>query len=509
MTESRLFEITGTVQGVGFRPFVWRLATRHRLQGWVRNCSGLVEIHAEGEAPALDAFASAIEVEAPTLAHVETVTWHAATLKGLTGFEVSSSVDVPSADRLVSPDAATCSACLTELFDPDDRRFRYPFINCTDCGPRFTIIDELPYDRERTSMRAFEMCADCRREYEDASDRRFHAEPIACPTCGPRLQLASALGGPLDDPDVIAATADLLRSGAIVALKGLGGFHLACDATDEETVARLRERKRRPDKPLAVMVADPDSARGWFNVSPPEVAALDSWRAPIVLVGDRGRLAPSVAPGYRQQGVMLPSTPLHHLLMRCLDRPLVMTSGNSADEPICTSNDEAIARLRGVADAFVLHDRDVVARYDDPVVRVLGGHPTVLRRARSYAPSAVRLPMPAPRPVLGVGAELHGAFCLASGDRAFLSQHMGNLDTADAMREYVRAVDRYRALFRIEPEAVAHDLHPDFFSTRFAEELGLEVFRVQHHHAHVVATMAEHRLEGTVLGLAFDGFGLG
>ena len=509
MTESRLFEITGTVQGVGFRPFVWRLATRHRLRGWVRNCSGMVEIHAEGEAPALDAFASAIEVEAPALAHVETVTWRSAALTGLTGFEVSSSVDVPSADRLVSPDAATCSACLTELFDPHDRRFRYPFINCTDCGPRFTIIEELPYDRERTSMRAFEMCADCRCEYEDPSDRRFHAEPIACPTCGPRLALVSALGDRLDDSDVIGAAADLLRSGAIVALKGLGGFHLACDATNEETVARLRERKRRPDKPFAVMVADPDSARGWFQVSPVEMEALESWRAPIVLVTDRGRLAASVAPGYREHGVMLPSTPLHHLLMRCLDRPLVMTSGNAADEPICTDNDQALGRLRGVADAFIVHDRDVVARYDDPVVRVVGARQVVLRRARSYAPSAIRLPIPAPRPVLGVGAELHGAFCLASGDRAFLSQHMGNLDTADAMREYLRAVDRYRALFRIEPEAVAHDLHPDFFSTRFAEELGLEVFRVQHHHAHVVATMAEHGLEGTVLGLAFDGFGLG
>jgi len=510
MREARIFEVTGTVQGVGFRPFVWRLAARHELGGWVRNRSGVVEIHAEGDTMMLDAFAHEIASEAPALARVEEVSWRRCEVEDLVGFDVDASVDVPSAGRLVSPDAATCPACLAELFDRRDRRYRYPFINCTDCGPRFTIIEELPYDRERTSMRAFAMCADCRHEYEDPADRRFHAEPIACPVCGPRLELVSPDGHGLPGgEDAVTVAAELLSWGATVALKGLGGFHLACDATDERAVERLRRRKHRPDKPFAVMVADVGSAREWFEPTDDEVEVLGSWRAPIVLVADRERLAPGVAPGHRRQGVMLPSTPLHHLLMSAFDRPLVMTSGNLSDEPICIANDEALARLHDVADAFLLHDREVVARYDDSVVQVHEGRTTVMRRARSYAPSAIRLPAPVRRPLLGVGAELHGAFCLASGDRAFLSQYIGDLDTDDAMRAYRDAFERYRTLFRVEPEAIAHDLHPDFLSTRFAEEFSLPMVAVQHHHAHVVATMAEHGLEGEVLGLAFDGFGLG
>lgn len=510
MKEARLYEVTGTVQGVGFRPFVWRLAVSHELCGWVRNRSGVVEIHAEGEPRVLDEFAHEISVEAPALARVEEVRWRPCDNEDLGGFDVDASVDAPSANRLVSPDAATCPACLTELFDPWDRRYRYPFINCTDCGPRFTIIEELPYDRERTSMRAFAMCADCRREYEDPADRRFHAEPIACPACGPRLELVSPDGnGLLGGEDPITVAAGLLSQGAIVALKGLGGFHLACDATDELAIRNLRVRKRRPDKPFAVMVADVSSAIGWFDPTDDEAEALGSWQAPIVLVVDRGRLAPKVAPGHHRQGVMLPSTPLHHLLMRSLGRPVVMTSGNVTDEPICITNEEALTRLHDIADAFLLHDRDVVARYDDSVVQVRGGRTAVLRRARSFAPSAIGLPVRVRRPILGVGAELHGAFCLASGQRAFLSQHIGDLDNEDAMRAYRDAFERQSALFQIEPEAVAHDLHPDLLSTRFAEGFGLPRVAVQHHHAHVVATMAEHGLEGEVLGLAFDGFGLG
>jgi hydrogenase maturation protein HypF len=506
-THAREIEVRGVVQGVGFRPFVWRLAERLNVRGAVRNRSGVVEIHAEGDPGALDAFCAAISAEAPPLARVEDVRWAPTEPRGLAGFRVDESLDAPGGDRLVSPDVATCPACLAELLDPADRRYRYPFINCTDCGPRFTIIEALPYDRERTSMREFPMCEDCAREYRDPGDRRFHAEPVACPVCGPRLELVDAEGRPVPG-DPLAEAAGILRAGRILALKGLGGFHLACDATDEAVVAELRRRKERPDKPFAVMVATLAAARERFELSPAEEELLASPKAPIVLVRDRGTLAPSVAPGHRRQGAMLPSTPLHHLLLREVGVPLVMTSGNRSDEPICIANTEAVQRLSGIADAFLLHDRRIVARYDDSVTRVWREAPVVMRRARSLAPEPLELPVEV-APILGAGAELHGAFCLASGRRAFLSQHVGDLDSEEAMDAYADALARYRSLFGIEPEAVAHDLHPDFLSTRFAGSLGLPLVAVQHHHAHVAAVMAEHRLDGSVIGVAFDGFGLG
>ena len=506
-THAREIEVRGVVQGVGFRPFVWRLAERLGVRGTVRNRSGVVEIHAEGDAGALDGFCAAIAAEAPPLARVEDVRWTPAEPRGLAGFQVDESLDAPGGDRLVSPDVATCSACLAELLDPADRRFGYPFINCTDCGPRFTIIEALPYDRERTSMREFPMCEDCAREYRDPGDRRFHAEPVACPACGPRLELVDANRESLAG-DPVEEAARLLRAGRVLALKGLGGFHLACDATDEAAVAELRRRKSRPDKPFAVMVATLEGARERFELSPAEEELLASSKAPIVLVRDRGTLAPSVAPGHRRQGAMLPSTPLHHLLLRGALVPLVMTSGNRSDEPICIENGEAVQRLSGIADAFLLHDRRIVARYDDSVTRVWRGSPVVIRRARSFAPAPLELPVEA-APILGVGAELHGAFCLVSGRRAFLSQHVGDLDSEEAMGAYADALARHRSLFGLEPEAVAHDLHPDFLSTRFAEGTGLPSVAVQHHHAHVAAVMAEHRLDGSVIGVAFDGFGLG
>jgi hydrogenase maturation protein HypF len=504
---ARDLEVRGVVQGVGFRPFVWRLAARHGIVGWVRNRSGVVEIHAEGTEPALDAFCAAISAEAPPLARVEDVRWSAVPALELHGFEVDQSLSEPGGERLVSPDIATCSSCLSELFDPHDRRYRYPFINCTDCGPRFTIIESLPYDRERTSMRVFPLCEDCRREYLDPSNRRFHAEPVACPACGPRLELRDRAWTPLDGDPVVEA-ASLLRRGRIVAIKGLGGFHLACDARNDRVVRTLRARKARPHKPFAVMVADVEQARELFALTPDEISLLSAPTAPVVLVRDLGRLARSVAPGHRRQGAMLPSTPLHHLLLREAGIPLVMTSGNRSDEPICTGNDEARERLSGIADAFLVHDRDIVARYDDSVARVWRGAPALLRRARSFAPSPIELPAGV-RPTLGAGAMLNGTFCLASGTRAFLSQHIGDLDTEEAMRAYADALDRYRCVFGLEPEVVAHDLHPDFASTRFAEDTGLPRVAVQHHHAHVAAVMAEHRLEGPVIGVAFDGFGLG
>lgn len=505
---ARLIEVRGVVQGVGFRPYVWRLATRHGVAGWVRNVSGVVQIHAEGPAGALEDLCGSIAREAPPLARVEDVRWSTAAVLGFPGFEVDESSDAGGGERLVSPDVATCPACLSELFDPADRRYRYPFINCTDCGPRFTIIEALPYDRERTSMRAFPLCEDCAREYRDPADRRFHAEPVACPACGPTLELVDGSWRPVEGDPIVEA-ASLLRRGEIVALKGLGGFHLACDATDEDAVSELRRRKTRPDKPFAVMVADVEAARERFELSPEEVAQLSSPKAPIVLVRDLGRLAPSVAPGHRRQGAMLPSTPLHHLLLRETGRPLVMTSGNRSDEPICITNEEARGCLGGIADAFLVHDREIVSRYDDSVTRVWRGEPVVLRRARSHAPAPIELPVEVPAPILGTGALLHGAFCLASGRRAFLSQHVGDLDTEEAMQAYADALQRYRQVFRIEPEVVAHDHHPDFPTTRFARETGLRTVVVQHHHAHVAAVMAEHRLEGALIGVAFDGFGLG
>jgi hydrogenase maturation protein HypF len=504
---ARAIEVRGVVQGVGFRPFVWRLATRHGLAGWVRNAGGVVEIHAEGRAAELDRFARELRSEAPPLAVVEDVRSTPTPALDLGSFEVDASAAASRSDRLVPPDIATCEPCLAELFDPDDRRYRYPFINCTDCGPRFTIIGSLPYDRDRTSMRTFPMCDACAADYADPADRRFHAEPIACPDCGPRLALVDARGRPLRG-DPIEEAGRLLLTGRIVAIKGLGGFHLACDATDDDAVARLRVRKRRPDKPLAVMVPELDDARAWFDVGDAQAEVLSSPRAPVVFVGDRGSLAPSVAPGHRRHGAMLPATPLHHLLLRKVGLPLVMTSGNASDEPICIDDAEALERLGGIADAFLVHDRAIVARYDDSVTRVWRGSPVVVRRARGFAPSALELPVAVP-PVLGTGALLQGAFCLASGRRALVSQHVGDLETEESMRAYRDALERAKALFGIEPTLVAHDLHPDFATTRFAQETGLPRVAVQHHHAHVAAVMAEHRLEASVIGIALDGFGLG
>jgi hydrogenase maturation protein HypF len=380
-------------------------------------------------------------------------------------------------------------------------------VNCTDCGPRFTIIKDLPYDRARTSMASFTLCASCETEYSDPANRRFHAEPIACPRCGPHLSLLDGVGEALSG-DAIEGSADLLDAGHIVAIKGVGGYQLACDATDERAVNDLRRRKARPDKPFAVMVADVAAARELCEFDEMELGLLTSWRAPIVLLRDRGRLASSVAPGHRHQGLMLPSTPLHHLLLRATSRPLVMTSGNRSDEPICVDDAEALERLTGIADAFLVHDRRIVARYDDSVVAVRAGEPAVLRRARGWSPDPIRLPV-AVRPVLAVGAQLHATFCLAEADLAHVSQHIGDLDDEPTLAAYLDAMQHQRLLLGIQPEIVAHDLHPDLLSSRLAETLGLPRVAVQHHHAHVVSVMGEHSLHGPVIGVAFDGFGLG
>ncbi|MDQ6773445.1 MAG: carbamoyltransferase HypF [Candidatus Dormibacteraeota bacterium] len=491
MRERLAVTVRGTVQGVGFRPFVYRLAGRHDLDGWVRNSTGPVEIEVEGESARLRRFLSQLTDEAPPLARIESLETATLPARGESGFQIVPSRPAPGDFQSIVPDAATCEDCRRELFDPHDRRFRYPFINCTNCGPRFTIIEDLPYDRAATTMKGFEMCAACRREYEDPLDRRFHAQPNACWDCGPRLSVA--LG------EAVAA----LRSGLVVAVKGLGGYQLACNARDEAAVARLRERKRRPRKPLAVMVADPSD---WCQVSADEWPLLRGPARPIVLLPYRGGLAAGVAPGLRELGAMLPYTPLHHLLLHDFGGPLVMTSGNLSEEPICQGDAEAQQRLAGIADLFLAHDRPIAARYDDSVVRWAAGAARVVRRARGLAPAP--LPLPGGPPVVATGAHLKAAFTVARDGRAFVGPHVGDLGELATVSSFEEGLSAYRRLFRVAPVRVACDLHPDYASTRLAETLG-EPVRVQHHHAHVASVIAEHGLTGRVCGVALDGVGLG
>jgi hydrogenase maturation protein HypF len=509
----RRIVVEGIVQGVGFRPFVYTLAVRHGLAGWVRNTSGSVEIEIEGPAEALDAFASDLLEDGPPLAHIDHLGREDVVPRGHDDFQIQPSRD-GDGSQPVSPDVATCQRCLEEVMRPGDRRFGYPFTNCTHCGPRFTIIRALPYDRPNTTMVGFVMCPACRSEYEDPRDRRFHAQPNACPACGPRLRLVQTQGAGFGGEPLEEARR-LLATGSIVALKGIGGFHLACDATDETAVHRLRERKGREAKPLALMVAGMAEAERICHVSDDERALLTSPARPIVLLRVRASsgIAPAVAPGMSTLGVMLPYSPLHHLLF---DGPaprlsaLVMTSGNRSEEPIATDDSEALSRLGGIADAFLLHDRPIHVRCDDSVTRFAAGGELPIRRSRGYAPFPVRLPFHA-RPILASGAELKSTICLTRGPYAFMSPHIGDLANLETYVSYREMITRMAALFRIRPEAVAHDLHPDYVSTRYAEELDPELPRVavQHHHAHVAACMAEHRLRGPLIGVAFDGTGYG
>lgn len=492
MVERIAVRVKGRVQGVGFRPFVYRLAHRHQLTGWVRNSTGAVEIEVEGEAGFLGRFLGQLRSEAPPLARIESLAESHLPTRGGTDFQIRESVVRAGSFQPVPPDTATCAECLAELFDPANRRHRHPFINCTSCGPRFTVITDLPYDRPHTTMASFPMCPACRREYDDPNNRRFHAQPIACWDCGPRLSL------PVEE--AVAG----LKAGLIVAVKGLGGYQLACDASDEAVVARLRARKRRPAKPFAVMLTDPEE---YCLVSRDERALLEGAARPIVLLSHSGRgLAPGIAPDLRELGVMLPYTPLHHLLVRDFGGPLVMTSGNLSEEPICRDDLEARDRLAGIADLVLAHDRPIAARYDDSVVRVVAGATRVLRRARGLAPEPVPFP-PAP-PLVATGAHLKAAFTVARDEHAFVGPHVGDLDEILTRKSFEDGLAAYRRLFRVEPERVACDLHPDFASTRIAEQLG-EPVRVQHHHAHIASVIAEHDLRGRVVGAALDGVGLG
>jgi hydrogenase maturation protein HypF len=504
--------VTGLVQGVGFRPFVHRLALRHHLAGWVRNTTGDVQIAIEGEPAELDEFVAELRLDAPPLARIQAVGLLPAEVEGLERFKILASARETDRRQPVAPDVGICSACEAELFDPANRRYRYPFITCTDCGPRYTVIEAMPYDRERTSMVAFQQCPACRAEYEDPGDRRCHSETNSCPTCGPRLSFTSRGEWVLKPKQALALAAELLRRGEILALRGLGGFHLAADATSPAALATLRARKRRDAKPLAVMVRTLQEVLPLAWVNDAEAALLTSPERPIVLLAARldSGLAPAVAPGLAQIGVMLAYTPLHHLLLELAQRPLVMTSGNRAEEPIATGNEEAIVRLAEIADGFLLHDREIVARYDDSVVRVVCDQPVFLRRARGYAPLPLALPVPSPRPLLAVGPQLKNTLTLVHGDTAYVSQHVGDLDSLETLEHFQATLAAHRRLFRIEPEVVVRDLHPGYLSSRLAQELGFaRTLTVQHHHAHIAAVLAEHGVTEPVLGVAYDGTGYG
>lgn len=503
-------ELAGIVQGVGFRPFVYRLAGRFGLRGSVSNHTGGVVILAAGEPGLLDAFLEALREELPPQANIEYLAFEDIEPFESDGFSIGDSLHGGESSVLVSPDLATCPDCLRELFDPGDRRFLYPFINCTNCGPRFTIIGETPYDRPSTSMASFTMCEECAREYHDPADRRFHAQPNACPACGPRLWLSDGQGRELDG-DPVPEAARVLRSGSIVAVKGLGGFQLACDATSDEAVRKLRERKLRYGKPLAVMIRSLEELGGLCRADHEEERLLASPRAPIVLLREAAgnRLSRAVAEGLVYQGIFLPCTPLHHLLLRETGIPLVMTSGNLSGEPIATGNEEALERLGSVADCFLLHDRDILVRYDDPVTRIFLGGEYPVRRARGYAPYPVRIDPPSPVEVLAVGAELKNTFCFLRREHAFLGQHIGDMETREVLDHFESALHAVRRLFSLRPQVLATDLHPDYLSTQWAAEQPLPRIGVQHHHAHIAACMADNGIRGEVIGVAWDGTGYG
>ena len=508
------FFFEGMVQGVGFRPFLWRQANARGLAGFVRNRPDGVVAEVEGEAAAVEAFLAAVRERLPPLAEITRITRTELPPAGdgTGGFLIAASDAAGPGDVLISPDIATCDACLAELFDPGCRRFRYPFINCTDCGPRLTIISGVPYDRANTAMACFPLCPACRKEYEDPADRRFHAEPNACAVCGPRLELLDAEGRPLAAADPAGRTRSLLADGAVVAVKGLGGFHLAVDGQNEAAVRRLRLRKCRDEKPLALMVRDVEAARGLAVIGAAEAALLASPERPICLLErlPAAAVAPSVAPGIATLGIMLPAAPLQHLLLAGAGPSvLVMTSANRTDEPICIANREALRRLKGIADAFLVHNRDIRVRCDDSVVAAAGGGAFPLRRSRGFAPRPVVLRREYPA-VLALGPQIKSTICVLKRGSAFLSPHIGDLETPEARDFFQENVALLERLTECSPRIVACDLHPDYYTTRVGRGMaGREVIGVQHHHAHVVSVLAENRLDGEVVGLAMDGTGYG
>ena len=546
---AKRIHITGVVQGVGFRPFVYSLATRLALTGWVRNTSGGVDIQVEGDQHELSSFIACLHDEKPPLASIDEIEVEQLSPNGHTSFEIILSETIEDAFQPISPDVSICQDCLTELFTTTDRRYRYPFINCTNCGPRFTIIEDIPYDRQKTTMAGFKMCPDCYAEYNDPLNRRFHAQPVACPTCGPRVWLEYNISPdnfsqtiqPTDEfpseqtsdmtsgDQAIVETQRMLANGKIVAIKGLGGFHLACDATNKAAVSELRNRKLRVDKPFALMMADIASIEKHCYVDQSEKNLLESRERPIVLLNRRpgSSIALEVAPSQTSLGIMLPYTPLHYLLFDNHGRTdnhslasfgppeaLVMTSGNLSEEPIAIDNQDARQRLSGLADAFLMHDRPIRTRCDDSVMRVFRSRTQPIRRSRGYAPFPVHLPWEVP-PLLAAGAELKNTFCITRDRYAFMSHHIGDLQNYETLTSFEDGVTHFERLFRNRPEALVYDLHPDYLSSRYvlarARRENLPAIGVQHHHAHIAAGMAEHHLSGEkpVIGVAFDGTGYG
>ena len=528
--------IRGAVQGVGFRPFVYRLATEARLRGWVSNTSQGVFIEVEGPKDILDTFLLRLGRDNPPRSSIQSLEASFLDCAGFIGFEIKVSDETGPKAALVMPDIATCPDCLREMFDISNRRYLYPFINCTNCGPRFTIIEALPYDRPNTSMKNFPMCAACNHEHEDPEDRRFHAQPNACPVCGPHVELWDAKGKPTAvHRQAIISVIKAIRAGNIVAVKGLGGFHLMVDARNEQAVRELRKRKNREEKPMALMVPHIEAAKALCTVSDLEERLLCSPEAPIVLLEKKpgvqsskfqvqspepttttlnleprtlNLIAPSVAPSNPYLGIMLPYTPLHHILMRDLGFPVVATSGNLSDEPICIEQQEALKRLNGIADVFLVHDRPIVRHVDDSIVRVMLGRELVLRRARGYAP----LPIPVPaeqHSTLAVGAHLKNTIALRLGGNAFVSQHIGDLETEQSFDAFQTVIKDFQKLYDTLPSQMVCDLHPDYLSTKLARASGIPIHEVQHHYAHVASCMAENGLSGTVLGVSWDGTGLG
>jgi hydrogenase maturation protein HypF len=522
--------ITGLVQGVGFRPFVYNLATRHNLNGWVKNTSAGVDIEVDGDSESLNLFLQQLRDEAPPLSRIDEFSASFQPANGFSSLEILHSEAVEGAFQPISPDVSICPDCLRELFDPNDRRYRYPFINCTNCGPRFTIIKDIPYDRPKTTMASFPMCPDCELEYTNPLDRRFHAQPVACPVCGPQITFERFNVGTLaSSGDAIAGTCKSLANGEIVAIKGLGGFHLACDATNAGPVTELRTRKLRVDKPFAIMMPDIETVEQYCFVSDSERQLISSSARPIVLLKRKpeSNIVPEVAPKQDWIGVMLPYTPLHHLLFNDENTKftaLVMTSGNLSEEPIATGNDEARERLSTLADAFLMHNRDIHIRCDDSVVRVFEENLQSeirnqkfiypIRRSRGYSPFPVKLPFDAPQ-ILAAGSELKNTFCITNKNYAFLSHHIGDMENYETLRSFEQGVEQFEKLFRVKPKAIAYDFHPNYLATRYAleraEHENLPTVGVQHHHAHIAACMAEHGLDGThpIIGVAFDGTGYG
>lgn len=507
----RIIEVKGIVQGVGFRPFIFQLARRYHLHGWVLNTSAGVQLEVEGEAENLTAFLEDLIFQLPPLAKIDAVDVKEAEPVGYRNFEIRQSQVQLGEYVSIAPDVCTCADCRRELTQVGDRRYGYPFINCTNCGPRFSIIEDIPYDRPLTSMRTFQMCEACSREYEDPADRRFHAQPNACPVCGPQLAFVEGKAGQIVKGDPLELAVRALQAGRIVAVKGLGGFHLACDATNETAVRELRRRKHRYGKPLAVMMEDLEQADRYCELSSTEEKLLASPRRPVVILRQRPHMdiAPSVAQELRTIGVMLPYTPLHILLLAACQKPLVMTSGNISEEPLVSANEEALAKLGEIADCFLWHDREIVNKIDDSVTRVVAGREAVIRRARGYAPEPFLLPEQLPE-ILGCGPEQKNTFCLTRGRHAFVSQHIGDLENLPTLEYYEHMINFYQRIFRINPQIVAYDLHPAYLSTQYAHGIdNVQMIGVQHHHAHIAGCMLENGIRGQVIGIACDGTGYG